>query len=257
MFADIRRKEICDIIKAQSAITTSALSKKFGVSIETIRKDLLALEKAGELVRVHGGAVLTPTADKYLSFSARLESQKTQKSEIAHTAASFIENGDIIAVDSGSTAVEFIGVLMKKFDTLTIVTYSLDVFQKACSYKNFNMILCGGFFLKGENSFYGDFAEKMLEQIRVGKVFVFPSSISLKNGICEHMPQFVQMQRKLISSGDKVYVVADSSKFGKSSLVKMCDINPKFTYITDTEIADEIKDIYKTNNIQLITSEDI
>ena len=97
----------------------------------------------------------------------------------------------------------------------------------------------------------------MLEQIRVGKVFVFPSSISLKNGICEHMPQFVQMQRKLISSGDKVYVVADSSKFGKSSLVKMCDINPKFTYITDTEIADEIKDIYKTNNIQLITSEDI
>lgn len=81
MFADVRRKEICKILKEKSAVKVTYLSEKFGVSIETIRKDLLFLEKNNELSRVHGGAVLKPSADRYIDFPSRIEEKNRRKTK--------------------------------------------------------------------------------------------------------------------------------------------------------------------------------
>ena len=254
MLANTRQNEICKIIKEKSAVTTAMLSEKFGVSVETIRKDLLFLEKRGELVRVHGGAIAKPSAVSYQSFNERVDSFREQKSEVGKIAAEFVKNGDTIAIDAGSTAIEFIDALKERLDTLTVVTYSMDVFERARDYKNFNVILCGGFFMKSENTFYGEFALEMLDKIHVGKSFVFPSGISLSNGLCDCLPQFVDMQRKLISVCDRVFVVADSSKYEKCSLIKSAETSPRYTYITDSKIPAEITEIYKGNGITLVTS---
>ena len=131
MFAETRRKQICKILAEHSAVTTADMAEKFNVSIETIRKDFLDLEKSGELMRVHGGAVLKPSVNPFLNFSSRMESMRSEKVELAEISTRFINNGDTLALDSGSTGIEFIDVLMKHFDTLTIVTTSLDIFQKA------------------------------------------------------------------------------------------------------------------------------
>lgn len=253
MLAETRRKRICEMLSVHTAVTTAALAEKFNVSIETIRKDFLELEKCGELVRVHGGAVLKPPVNPFLNFSTRIESMRSEKIELAETAARFIQNGDTLALDSGSTGIEFIDVLMKHFDALTIVTPSLDIFNKACEYKNFNIILTGGFYLKGENTLYGEFALKTLDSVRVKKSFVFPSSISLNCGIMGSLSEFVDVQRKMIEISDEVYIAADSSKFEKTSLIKTAELNPRYTYITDSGISGEIKQIYESNGIRLIT----
>ena len=253
MLAESRRKIICTMLSESSAVTTTALAAKFNVSVETIRKDFLELEKKGELVRVHGGAVLKPSVNSFLNFSSRMESMRSEKIELAEISSQFIRNGDTLALDSGSTGIEFIEVLMKHFDTLTIVTPSLDIFQKACEFKKFNIILTGGFFLRGENTLYGEFALKTLDNIRVKKSFVFPSSISLKCGIMGSLPEFVDIQRKMIDISDEVYIVADSSKVEKSSLIKTAELNPRYNYIVGSGISEEIKQIYENNNIHLIT----
>lgn len=253
MIGNQRRKEIYDLLKKQSAVTTAALSKRFGVSIETIRKDLLALEKSGELERVHGGAVLSSNVKETQTFSQRLESMVNEKAEISQIAANMVNDGDIIAIDTGSTARVFIEALKKRIDRITIVTHSIDVFEAACDYKNYELILCGGFYLRDEKSFYGDFALDMLDNIRVGKSFIFPNSISLSNGIYDASSQLAHMQKKLISCASEVIIVADSSKFEKSSLIKVSDTNPNFTYISDSGLSDEIKEIYKNNEINIIT----
>lgn len=253
MFAETRRKQICKILVEHSAVTTADMAEKFNVSIETIRKDFLDLEKSGELMRVHGGAVLKPSVNPFLNFSSRMESMRSEKVELAEISTRFINNGDTLALDSGSTGIEFIDVLMKHFDTLTIVTTSLDIFQKACEFKNFNIILTGGFYLKGENTLYGEFALKTLDNIRVEKSFIFPSSISLGCGIMGSLSGFVDIQRKMIEISDEVYIAADSSKFEKTSLIKTADLNPRYTYITDSGISAEIKQIYESNGIHLIT----
>ena len=256
MLANTRRNKICKLLKEQSAVTTAALAKKFDVSIETIRKDLLSLERENELVRVHGGAVLKAAARPYWELSKRLDDKRSEKTEVSRLAAKFIKNGDAIAVDTGSTAIEFIETLMEQFDTLTIVTHSMDVFQKAHDFKNFNILLCGGYFLNHENSFYGTFAKDMLDNIHVSKVFIFPWAVSLSNGICDSQPQLAEMQKKLLTVGDKVIVLADSSKYEKSALIKVADMSPHYLYITDSQLPDEVKEVYKNNDITIITGED-
>ncbi len=256
MLANARKNKICKLLKEQSAVTTAALAKKFGVSIETIRKDLLSLERENELVRVHGGAVLKAAARPYWELSKRMDDKRPEKKEISRLAAKFIQNGDVIAIDTGSTAVEFIEVLMEQFDALTIVTHSMDVFQRAHDFKNFNILLCGGYFLNHENSFYGTFAKDMLDNIHVSKVFIFPWAVSLGNGICDMQHQLADMQRKLLTVGDEVIVLADSSKYEKSALIKVADMNPNYIYIADSCLPNEVKEVYQNNNITIVTGED-
>ena len=253
MLAESRRKKICEMLSENSAATTISLAERFNVSVETIRKDFLELEKKGELIRVHGGAVLKPSVNSFLNFSSRMESMHGEKVELAEISTQFISNGDSLALDSGSTGIVFIEVLMKHFDTLTIVTPSLDIFQKACGFKNFNIILTGGFFLKGENTLYGEFSLKTLDNLRVKKAIIFPSSISLKCGIMGSLPEFVELQRKMIEISDEVYIIADSSKIEKSSLIKTAALNPKYHYIVDSSVSEEVKQIYENNDIHLIT----
>lgn len=253
MIADIRREEICNLLKSHSAVSTTMLAERFGVSIETIRKDLLFLEKEFRLVRVHGGAVANSTSKPYQNLSKRMNDMRTEKFEISSIASSYVKNGDVIAIDTGSTAIEFINVLKDRFDSLTIITHSMDVFQRACNHKNFNIILCGGYYLREENSFYGSIAKDMLDNIHVEKAFIFPYALSLKNGICDLNPQLSEIQKKLISISDSVIVLADSSKYEKSALLKVSDMNPRYIYISDSKLPKEIKEVYKDNEINIIT----
>ena len=256
LIANVRRDEICAILKKQQAVTTVSLAADFDVSIETIRKDLMILEKEGKLARVHGGAVAKSTAKPYMNLSGRMRSMQSEKTELSQLSASLVKNGDIIAIDAGSTAIEFISALMERFDTLTIVTHSMDVFQRGCGYKNFEIILCGGYYSKSENSFYGDFAEYTAGNLHVGKTFIFPSALSLKHGICDYSPELSRMQRKLIEAADDVIVAADSSKYEKSAFIKVADLNPGYFYIADSKLSENIKEIYRNNDIKIITRKD-
>lgn len=256
MIGNLRRKAICELLEKQSAVTTLALSEKFGVSIETVRKDLLRLEKDGLLERVHGGAVPKSGVRPAESFEKRLARHVNEKREISLVAAKLVNNGDVIAIDTGSTAREFIEAVKDELDKLTIVTHSRDVFEAACDHKNFNVILCGGFYLKNENSFYGDFAMDMLDNIRVNKAFVFPNSISLNNGIFDANVNLAQMQKKLIACANEVIFVADSSKFEKTSLIKVAQMSSQYIYVTDSQLPDEVKEIYKNNDMKIITKEE-
>lgn len=252
MIANVRKQQICELLKKHSAVTTTSLAEKFDVSIETIRKDLLSLEKEGRLSRVHGGAVSKSVSLGYTELSERMESMMDEKREMSEAAAQFIKNGDSVAIDTGSSAKEFIEVLKERFDKLTIVTHSMEVFERAVGYKDFEVILCGGYFMQSEKSFYGDFALEMLDNIYVGKAVIFPAALSLKNGICDCSPQLAAMQKKMIASADEVIVAADSSKYEKSALIKAADMSAAYTYVSDFGISEEICEIYKNNDIKLV-----
>lgn len=256
MLVNTRKNKICELLKKQSAVTTAALAEQFGVSVETIRKDLLSLERENALTRVHGGAVLKATARPYREYKQRLDDKRSEKAEVSRLAANLIHNGDIIAIDTGSTAIEFIDVLTERFDDLTIVTHSMDVFQRAHDFKRFNVLLCGGYYLNDENSFYGAFAKDMLDHICVGKVFIFPAAVSFGTGICDCQHQLAEMQKKLLTVGDKVIVVADSSKYEKKALIKIADMSPNYIYVADSGLPNEVKEIYLKNHITIITGKD-
>lgn len=252
MFANKRMAEICRLLQKNGSVLTSELSEKFGVSIETIRRDLLTLECKNKLVRVHGGAV--PTNDiPYVPLEERIKNNKDKKHTLAKTACKFIENGDIIALDSGSTAMEFAEELTINFSSLTVITNSVDVFECLRAKPNFKIIFTGGTFIAEENAFYGIVAENALKQLHYKKAFVFPTAVSLKQGISECKEYTAKIQKEIINRADKVFALADSDKFEKSALFSVMPLNSLITFVTDTNLSEDIKKLYTEKGFDIKT----
>lgn len=253
MFAKERQDQIYAMLRKDGAVTTAKLVSQFEVSIETIRRDLLQLEQAGKLRRVHGGAIPNSNTKPYPELAQRNKEYQTQKTELSQQAANFVCEGDILAIDSGSTAISLAQVLKERFQKLTVITHSLDVFEILHDHRAFSVILCGGWFLNQERAFHGPLTLGMLQSLHSQKAFIFASAISLKTGICDHNPQLHPIQQQLLRTADQVFILADNSKFEKSALLKVDDMRQEYIYVTDSGLSTELMRLYKENNIQIIT----
>lgn len=251
MFANERQNTIYNMIRSDGAVMTADLVKHFGVSIETVRRDLLAMEQRGLIVRVHGGAVAKNGMKPYSSLTERNREGSRQKHSLSLKATEFISEGDIIGVDSGSTALAFAEALSGKFSKLTIITHSLDVFQILRD--QYEIILCGGHYMEAENAFYGPLTIQMLESLHMPKAFLFPSTISLECGICDYQPDLYLIQKLLLRSADEIFILADSSKYEKKALFRLDDMNTDYHYITDGDLPEQLRKLYAENNIRIYT----
>lgn len=253
MFANERQNKIYEMLQSDGAVTATRLVELFGVSVETVRRDLLVMEQDGRLVRVHGGAVAKNDMKPYYELRRRNREFEKEKYELSQRAAKFISNGDVIGVDTGSTAAIFAKMLKENFSEMTVITHSVDVFETLRNYKNFSVILCGGYYMREENAFYGSLALDMLGSLHIGKAFIFPTSLSVRYGIFDYQKELLPMTKKLAEISDEVYILADSSKFEKTGLLKMSDVKREYTYITDSGLQDSFLDIYRENGLRIYT----
>lgn len=251
LFANERHEIICQMIKEKGSVTTSRLCREFNVSVETVRKDLLSLEKSHELKRVHGGAVRADAA-RYTTLQERSKRNIEEKLELSGLAERFIKDGDTIYVDAGSTAVQFVKVL-KKFKNLTVVTSSLDVCVELRGCYNIDLILCGGNFMEKENVFCGGLNNDMLKTVNCDKAFLFPSGISMDKGVTVFSPMFTLMYETLISRSDEVFFLADSDKFEKHATYTAAELCSEFVFITDSKLPADIKNKYRENGLTVIS----
>lgn len=247
MLAEERHNSIILMIKNNGAVSTDELVSVFSVSDETIRRDLIKLEKSGLCTRVHGGAVRNSEFVQPSMISYRIGKNENLKIELAKKAMKFVNENDIVGIDSGSTTVAFAEMLKENFEHLTIITYSLSVFEIL---KNkFKIILCGGLFDEGENAFYGNVAVSQMSELHTQKLFLAPSAISVKSGIRDYNEDLILVQKAMYDNSDKVFILADSTKFEKSALYKIDDISSRVTIITDNKLSVDIRGIYSDNNI--------
>ena len=256
MFANERQNKILSIIKKNHTVTTAELMRIFNISNETARRDLSALEEKGLLSRVHGGAIALDEMMPVEDLSHRIEDNKDGKAELSETAAELINNNDIIAVDCGATTNYFAKALKKRFSKLTVITHSIDVFNILSPVDSFDVMLCGGNFLKSENAFYGQLAIDTLKKLHVQKAFICPAAISFRNGICDYNHALYQMQLHMMQCADSLYCIADSNKFEKNAMYKISDMNNSFTYITDSGLEEKHKQFYIDNNLTVITGKE-
>lgn len=251
MLAKERQNLICELLRKNGAVTTAGLMERFAVSIETIRRDLLVLERSGQLSRVHGGAVASSDMQPYPELPQRNLSYSAQKRALSFAAAEFISDGDIIAVDSGSTAKVFAQVLKESFKELTVVTFSRDVFELLCD--RFTVILCSGHYMKDERTFYGPLTLDTLSKLHVQKAFLCPSAVSLEYGICDYQEPLYLLQKQLLKCGEEILVLADSRKFEKKALYRIDAMRSEYRYVTDGELPEELKKLYAENGIHIYT----
>ena len=251
ILAKERQRHIEEFLRKDGAVNTSKLVEEFQVSIETVRRDFLAMEQAGILNRVHGGAVAVGGMQTFHELQTRNEEHSSGKQELAGYACQFIQEGDYLALDAGSTSPHLAEMLKRKYNRLTVVTYSSDVYEILRDNPGIQVILCGGYYMPGERAFYGSFTLEMLNKLHVQKAFICPSAISLEHGICDFQQDIYLLQQKLLEISDHIYILADSSKYEKRGLLKLDEMNPEYHYITDSGLSPELKRIYLENQMQV------
>lgn len=254
MLANDRHNKILEMLERDGSVKNSKLVTIFEVSLETVRRDLDFLEKQGLLQKVHGGAILNSKnkENDNQTYVVRETKNIEEKREIAALALKFINENETIALNSSTTSIEIARLIKDKFTSLTVVTNSLRIAEELADRKGINLILAGGIYNKNEFAFLGEITERFLNEFIVDKAFVSVGGISLKRGITDFLIDEVIVERKMIKIAEEAIILADSSKIGSNSLIKVCDTEDINFIITDSKFKDEDKEIYLQNGIKII-----
>ncbi len=249
-----RHELIMELLYTNKIINNTEIIDKFSISPETVRRDLKYLENKGLLKRVYGGAVLKSPMGIEPEFSRREVLNLEEKRAIAQKASSYIEDGDTIIIDLGTTPLEVAKAIENK-NNLKILTNSINVALETLKNDKNTVYMLGGHLRKGENATSGFLCEENLNHFRVDKAIIGAAGITLESGITDFFDKEAQVRKKMIESANNVIVVADYSKFGITAFCKVCDLSHINMIITDWKTPKTTLNQYKNNNINIIVAE--
>ena len=253
MFAEERQREISVILHENGSVKVNELSEHFNVSEATIRRDLQEMESKKLLKKTHGGAVKIDVTNFEPSFMDKKDERSEEKHCIAKYAAGMIKNGDTIILDSGTTTLELCKNIIA--ENITVITNSIDIAAELTSRSDVKLILTGGMLRPTTRAMVGYVCEKMLKNFRVDKVFLGANGVSLTSGVTTPDITEAQAKKAMISSSNKVILVADSSKLENICFSVICPITEVSTIITSGDISKEVSNDFIRQGIEFIVSE--
>jgi DeoR/GlpR family transcriptional regulator of sugar metabolism len=246
-----RRDKILELLKEDGSAKVVDLSRLFKVTEVTIRQDLEKLESEGLIIKEHGGAYLKNVEDQVRSFSLVHQDNLDKKERIAQKCLEFIESGDTIILDSGSTTTE-IAKKLKGLKNLTVITNALNIALMLGTESGIEVIMTGGEFKPPTLSLTGQKAADFFKGLNVQKLFLATAGLSLKSGLTYPSISDLVVKKAMIDAAEVTYLVADSTKIGKSALASLGALSLIDYIITDTGIEEKHKQVFKDNEIELI-----
>ena len=273
MLSEQRYEQISGLLESEGSVKTSTLCSLLSASRETIRRDLETMEAQGLLRRIRGGAMKlepsktdsqmpgVPVQEKneslqYASFDKRQKQHFLNKEKVARKAAEYISEGQAIALDSGTTALELARVIKHRFHSLTVVTNSLPVAAELADAEGITLVLTGGIYNSDEKAFTSDLATLIFSRINIDILFLTTCGISVERGITYQRVDEIIVQDRMMEASGKTIVIADSSKIGVNSLVKMCGIDRISMIITDSNAPAEQTKALEQAGVQVVISQD-
>lgn len=241
MLSEQRYEEIYNLLEREGSVRTIALCDALQTSRETIRRDLENMEAKGMLRRIRGGAMKAEAPQEkntaYTSFRMRRDENFQNKEAVAWEAVNYIREGQVIALDSGTTSLFLAKAVKTRFRSLTVVTNSFAVAQELAGAEGITLVLTGGVYRADEEAFVSDIAALIFSKISVDIFFLTTCGISVERGITYQRMDEISVQNKMMEAAERTIVVADSSKLGVNSFVKMCGIDAVSMIITDSGVS--------------------
>ena len=247
--SETRRDRLRDLVQSRGFAALGELAETLEVSDSTIRRDLEQLERDGLVRRTHGGAFWTGESDTLQVFQTRRDDHWAAKAAIGMAAADLIEDHDTILLDGGSTTYELARHLVGR--PLQVVTNSLPVAHLLSTSESIDLVMIGGC-VRGRTAVaIGPMADAMLHSINVGKAFLSVAGITDRGYFNSNM-MLVESEKAMLDSADQAIVVADSSKFGKVSLSRLCGLHEVHTVVTDSNVESRWKEHLDLAGVELV-----
>jgi DeoR family transcriptional regulator, fructose operon transcriptional repressor len=248
----IRRYEkIMEVLLAKREVTVIELSEQLAVSGKTIREDLGKLEEQKLLMRVHGGAILAQNEQLGI-LSARVVNAKhlAEKQEIAVRALNYIQPGDVIALDGGSTTLEIARALDNK--PLTVITNDLFIISELAKKDQIQLVVPGGYRIR--NMLAGNEAVAYLRRLNVQKAFLSATAVHLEFGLSIYTGDIIAFKQALVETAQTTYAVVDHYKFGQCALRTFAALSEIAMILTDSGLSAETAETYRQAGVKLNNS---
>ena len=234
-----RRNEILRELDRKGKVKVTDLSREFGCSEVTIRNDIKAMDIEGLLKRTHGGAVKLETAEtesgRYSTES--LYRNVAQKKQIAEMAYDFLEDRDTIIIDDASTSFYLAREIRNHPEKrIAVVTNSLITGNELAGVGHVELFMIGGYVTGHLAATMGDVAIQNMSKFHVDKAFIGVHSINFNVGLTSIATPQMEVKKAIMKAAEKVYVLADSSKFGGGYLSVICPTNEVYKIIRDNAL---------------------
>lgn len=238
-----RQSEILRAVRLHGTCPIGGLAAELNVSDETIRRDVRSLVEEGLVVKVHG-AITAPDHLREDPFQRRLQENRAEKLRIAAHAASLVEAGESIMLDTGSTTA-YVAQSLVGHRNLLAVTNSVEVARSLANQNNNRVYMAGGEVRADDGAAFGETANAFAARFQVDKAFLSIAAISAESGFMDSELMEADYSRVVIRQSAQVIVVADHTKFARKALVKVCGFDEVDLLITSAppppDIAGELE----------------
>jgi len=207
---------------------------------------------SGVAQRTHGGVFYTGPSPKLAHFDQRQSLNWDKKRQIAVAASQLIDDNDTILLDGGSTTYELAQLLVGR--PLQVVTNSLPVANLFTSSENADLVFVGGYVHAKTGVSLGPYANQMLAGLNVRRAVLSVAGIN-ERGCYNSNLLLVETERAMMTSAEEVIVVADSTKFGHTSLSQLCELKEIDTLVTDHEITEAWRERVAAADVNLIVGQ--
>jgi DeoR family deoxyribose operon repressor len=243
-----------ELIGTHRFLSIKQLAQEVGVSEMTVRRDLAKLESDNLVRTVYGGVTLprnSQNGDTKYTLSSEQNRNKHQKEAIIAKASEYIEPGDVIFLDSGTT-IQMLAEQIPSEYSYTIITSSYNILEVVIKLTNSTIICPGGIFSEKPLVFYDLESANTIRRYRANKAFIGATGFELELGLTCGYLEDAPLKRAMIESSKEKILLIDSTKFGRVSTCPFASIDNFTTVITDSDIPDVYRQYIKRSGVDLI-----
>ncbi len=254
MLAIERRNNILEKLQSEKRVVVSELSNCYGVSEETIRRDLEKLENDGLVIKSYGGAVLNEHSVFDLPFNIRKNQQIVEKQQMGELVAELVRDGEAIMLDASSTSV-YIAKALKEKKKLTVITNSVEVLVELYDKPEWNVISTGGVSRQKSFALVGSYTDELISSYHVDKAIISCKGVDIKGGFTDADELNANCKRTMLKAARERILAADSSKFGEIAFKKIANWADITTVVTDKKPSKEWMQKFESLGIECIYPE--
>lgn len=239
MYAEERQQAIADLVQDRGRLSVAELATQFGVTTETVRRDLSLLERAGLIRRVHGGAIPASSLTSLeTAVSDRDVAQAEQKDRVARAALAYLpRDGGSVLIDAGTTTARLVSLVSPE-STLTVFTNAVPIASRLAGHKHVELHLLPGRVRRTTQAAVGEETVAALAHLRTDVAFVGTNGLTVAHGLSTPDPSEAAAKRAMVATGRQVVVLVDSSKIGLESTICFARLDQTDVVVTDDGISD-------------------
>ncbi|MET9080911.1 DeoR/GlpR family DNA-binding transcription regulator [Streptomyces sp. NPDC004237] len=238
MYAPERQQEILRLARDGGRVDVVSLAEEFQVTQETIRRDLKALDRAGLVRRVHGGAIPAGRLDFEPDLAERESTSADEKDRIAKAAVPELPTEGTLILDAGSTVARLAAAVPLDAE-LTVVTHSLPIAARLADHPGIQLHLVGGRVRHRTRAAVDAWALRAYSEIRADVLFVAANGFSAEQGLTTPDLAEAAVKRAAVAAARRVVLLADSAKHGQEHFARFGDMGDVDLLITDSGLSPE------------------